>query len=114
VFTAEYNHYSSLKLIVSGCFETSNTCQPLRFTPLKVAGNLQCSQSLLRLVSHNVQIFGSLKPTSFISRAEKVTGLQNGVLKSCCPFDLCLTMREGLLDIFLCVGVLHFRTAAVL
>jgi len=54
VFTAEYHHHSSLKLIVSDYFETSNVCQPSHFTPLKVAGNLR-SQSLVRLISHNIQ-----------------------------------------------------------
>jgi hypothetical protein len=93
MFTAEYHHYSSLKLIVSSYFETSNICQPLRFTPLKVAGNLH-SQSLVQLVSQNMQMFVSLKHTSFISCSEKVVGLQNGVVKSCCHFELYLTMLE--------------------
>ena len=81
VFTAEYHDHTSLKMIVVGYFETSNICQPLPFTPLKVAGSL-LTQSLVKLISQNIQIFCCVKHTSFVSRAEKFVGLQNEAVKS--------------------------------
>jgi hypothetical protein len=116
VFRVEYHHSTSLKMIESGCFETSlNIYQPSCFTPLKMAGSLH-SPSHVKLVSQRMRMFCYFTLTLFISWAQNVVyKMELWSLSNLSTWfdDALHILHLVLFDMHLWAHVLHFRTAVL-